>query len=164
MVSTRAERIERGAVAPHSKRSPQFPNAWYALAFWSAAVFRRLSSAVASDFAFAWILGTNGESDSAPRRELRGHDCLARRACFHEIIQNAVRDRFIEGALIPIRSKIKLERFAFDAKTVGHVIDVDPGKIWLTRDWTNRSEIVGFKVNPIIPTGCGIWKGLEPRF
>ncbi len=75
----------------------------------------------------------------------------------------AVRYCFVEGALIPIRSKIKLERLAFDAETVRHVIDIDPGKIGLACDWANRSEIVRFEMNPIIPARRGIWEGLEAR-
>ena len=109
------------------------------------------------------ILGAHSECDSAPRGELCGHDCLAGRACFQEIVQNPVRDCFVERALVPIGSKIKLERFAFDAHTIRHVIDVDPGKIGLTRDWANRSEIVRFEMNSVIPTRRGIWESFEPR-
>ena len=112
---------------------------------------------------FSRILGANSECNSAASRELCGHSCVARRACFYEIVQNAVRDRFIEGALIPIRSQIKLERLAFDTEAVWHVIDINPGEIRLAGDRTNRSEIIGFKMNPVIPTRCGIRKSLQPR-
>ena len=95
------------------------------------------SSTVAADFAFARVLGMDGERDAAPRGELRGHDRLARCTRFYEIVQNAVGYGFVESPLVPIRSEIKLERLAFDAKTVRHVIDVDPGKIGLASDWTN---------------------------
>ena len=110
-----------------------------------------------------WVLGANSERDSAASRELCGHNCLARRACFYEIVQDAVRDRFIEGALIPIRSQIKLERLAFDAETVRDVIDINPGKVRLARDWTNRSEVVGFEMNPVIAAWHGILESLQPR-
>ena len=93
---------------------------------------------------------------------MRGHDRFARSACFHKIVKNAVRDRFVKRALIPIRSEIKLERLTFDAKAVRHVIDIDSGKIRLTCDWTNRSEIVRFEMNSVIPTGRGIRESLEP--
>ena len=109
------------------------------------------------------ILGAYGERDSAARGELRGHNCFARRARFYEIVQNAVCDCFVKRSLVPVRGKIKFERFAFDAKAVRHVIDVDPGKIRLARDWTNRSEIIRFKMNPINAIRCRIWKSLEPR-
>jgi hypothetical protein len=121
-----------------------------------------LSSAVAGDFVFVRIFGTHSERDSTARGELRGHYCFARRACFHKIVQNAVRYRFVKRALIPIRSQIKLEGFAFDAKAVRDVIDVDPGKIGLAGDRANRSEIVRLEMNPVIPTGR-IWKGFESR-
>src|SRR6266567_2842397 len=87
----------------------------------------------------------------------------ARRARFHEIVQNAVRDRFIERALAPIRCKIKLERLAFDAETIRHVIDVDPGEVGLAGYWTNRCEIIGFKMNPII-SSRRIWESFQSRF
>jgi hypothetical protein len=112
---------------------------------------------------FVRILGTNGESDPAARRELRGHDCLSRRACFDEVVENAVRYCFVEGAFIPIRCQIKFERLAFDAEAIGNVIDVDPGEIWLACDWTNRSEIVRFKMNPVVPAGRRIRESLESR-
>ena len=122
------------------------------------------SSAVASDFTFVWILRTNGESDSATRRELRGHDCLPWRACIHEIVKDVVGYRFIEGAFIPIRSEIELKRLAFNTATIGDIIDVDPGKVRLSCDWTNGGEIVRFEMNVVIPPGRRIWKRLEPRF
>jgi len=122
-----------------------------------------ISSAVANDFTFVWILRTNGESDSAACRELRGHDCLPRRACFHEIVQDVVGYRFIESALIPIRSEIELKRLAFNTESIGDIVDIDPGKVRLSGDWTNRSEIVRFEMNVIVSPGRRIWKGLEPR-
>jgi hypothetical protein len=120
------------------------------------------SSTVTGNFTFVRILGTNGECDSAAGGELRGYDHFARRACSHEIVQNAVRDRFIERALVSIRGQIKLERLAFHTEPVGDVIDIDPGKIRLARDWTNRSEIVRFKMYPVIATRW-VRKSLEAR-
>jgi len=78
-----------------------------------------------------WILNTNGKRDSTARGELRGDNRLARRAGFHEIVEDAVCDGFVEGVLIAIGSEIKFERFAFDAETIGHVINIDPCKIRL---------------------------------
>ncbi len=112
---------------------------------------------------FVRILGANSECNSAASGELRDHNCLAWRACFYEIVQDAVCDRFIEGALIPIRSQIKLERLAFDTEAVWHVIDIDPREIRLAGNRTNRSEIIRFKMYPVIPTRRGIRKSLQPR-
>jgi len=109
-----------------------------------------ISSTVHDNLAIVRVFRADGQRDSAAGGELRCHDCLAWRACVDEIVQNAVCYRFIEGALIVIRGKIKLERLAFDTETVRHVVDIDPGEIWLACDWTKRSEIVRFKVNPII--------------
>ena len=93
---------------------------------------------------------------------MRRHDCFARGAGFDEVIQNAVGDRFIERALIPIGREIKLERFAFNAEAVRNVVDVDPGEIGLAGNRTETGEIVGLKMNVIIPAGR-IRKRLEAR-
>ena len=109
------------------------------------------------------IFGADCQRDSTARGELRGDRCLARRAGFHEIVENAVCDGFIECALVTIGCEIKFERFAFNAQTVGNVIDVDPSKIRLAGYGANRSEIVSFEMNTVIALRRGIWKGLESR-
>jgi hypothetical protein len=108
------------------------------------------------------MLSTHCESDSTPGGELRGDVRLARSTCFHKIVQNAVGDRFVEGTRVSIRSQIKLEGLAFDAELIRHIIDVDPGKIGLTRDRTNGSEIIRFKMNPVV-SARRIWESFEPR-
>src|SRR5439155_19659281 len=133
--------------------------------FWSAAALRAFSSTIAALPAqmLVRIFSAHGESDSAARRELRVHNCLARRACLDEIVENAIRDRFIERALVSIRGKVKFERLAFDTEPVRYVIDLDPGKIGLTRYRANGSEIIRFEVNPVISAGW-IRKSLKSRF
>ena len=124
------------------------------------------SSAVTGIFFIAgvvWIFGTDSECDSAARGELRGHDRFARSACFHKIVQNVVRDRFVKRALVSIRSEVKLERLTFHAKAFRNVIDVYSGKIRLAGDRANRSEIVRFEMNPVIAAGRGIRESLKPR-
>ena len=116
---------------------------------------------VAASF-FLRIFRADGQGDSATCGELRGHDRFARCACFHKIVQNAVRDRFVKRALVPIRSEIKLERLTFHAKARRNVIDVYSGKIRLAGDRANRSEIVRFEMNPVTAARRGIWKGLKP--
>jgi hypothetical protein len=159
----RAETIQTGAAAPHSK-TQAYNLAWeIAATFWIAAVLRRsLSFVVAARF-LVRILGTDGECDSAACGESCGNDGLARRARFDEIVQNAICNRFVKRALVSIRSEIKLERFAFHAEIVRNVIDVDPSEIGLARDRTNGREIVCFKVDPVIAVRRRIRKSLEAR-
>ncbi len=107
------------------------------------------------------ILGTNSQRDSAACGELRGDDGFARRARFDEVVKNAIRDCFVERALVSIRGQIKFQRLAFDAETVGHVIDIDPGEVGLACYRTNRCEIIGFKMDPIIAAGGWIWECLK---
>jgi hypothetical protein len=83
------------------------------------------------------VLRANSECDSATGRKLRDYDRLARCARFYEVVEDMVGYCFVKGALVSIRGQIKLERFAFDTDAVRHVIDIDPGKIGLTCDWTD---------------------------
>src|SRR5712691_1042591 len=119
----------------------------------------RVSSAIAANSLriFVRILGPDGESDASARGKLRGHYGLARRTRFHKVIEDAVGYRFVKCPLVAIRGEIKLERLAFNAETVRHVVEVDPGEIGLAGHRAKRSEIVGLKMNPIISSG-GIWK------
>ena len=109
------------------------------------------------------ILDAYCECDSTASRELRRNHSLSWRARFHKIVQNPVGYCFIEGVLIPIRSKVKLERLTLHAETVRHVINIYPGKIGLPCHGTNGSEIVRFKMDPIIPARRGIPEGLKAR-
>jgi len=127
----------------------------------------RVSSAIAVYLSctnsFIRIFGAHGDRDPAARRKLRGHDCLTRRAGLHEIVENAVRNRFIEGALAPIRGKIKFERLAFNAQTIRHIIDVDSGEVCLPGHRTKRGKIIGLKMDAVV-SPCRIRKSLEARF
>jgi len=110
-----------------------------------------------------WIRRAHCQRHSAARGKLRGHDRLTRAARLDEVVEDPVRDRFVERAFVSIRSEIKLERLAFDAEPVRDVIDVDPGEIGLAGDRTNRSEIVRLKMDSVISSGR-IGKRLKTRF
>ena len=110
-----------------------------------------------------WILGANCKRDAAACGELRSHDCFTWCTGFDEIVKNPICDCFVERALVPIGRQIKFQGLALDAKTVGHVIDIDPGEVGLAGYRTNRCEIIGFKMNPIIAAWHRIWKSLESR-
>ena len=118
---------------------------------------------VAMNFALVRIFDTHSKRNSAARGELRRHDRFTGCAGLHKIIEDAIRDRFVERALVSIRREIEFERLTFDAEMVGHVIDIDPSKIGLACDRADRGEIICFKVNPVIPVRRRIWKYFEPR-
>lgn len=113
---------------------------------------------------FDGVLGAHSQRDSAACGELRRHDRFARGARFDEIVKDVVRDGFVECALVTVRREIEFQRLAFDAQPVRHVIDIDPGKIGLTGYRTNRSEIICFKMNAVIPVWSRIWERLQTRF
>jgi hypothetical protein len=121
------------------------------------------STVVLNSKIFVGILGANSQRYSTARGKLRGDDCFARRTCFHEIIQDAVSDGFVERAFVSIRSEIKLERFALDAKPLRHVVDVDPGEIGLAGNGTKAGEIVRLKIDVVIPARR-IWKCFQSGF
>jgi hypothetical protein len=121
------------------------------------------ASSAAALRSFAGVFGADSQSDSAARRELRRNDHFARCAGFDEIVKNAVRDRFIKRVLVAIRGEIEFQRLAFNAQTVWNIIDVDPGEIGLTSNRTHRSEIIRLKMDPVIASGCRIWKSIEAR-
>ena len=125
-------------------------------------IFAISSTVALNSKIFVRILGAHRQRDSTARGKLRGHDRFPRRTRFHEIIQNAVGDRFVERALVSIRREIKLERFAFDAKAIRHVVDVDPGEIGLAGYGTKAGEIVRLEMDVIIATGR-IWKCFQSR-
>src|SRR5439155_25281700 len=109
------------------------------------------------------VLGAHRERDSTARGELRSDDCFTWCTSFDEIVKDPICDRFVEGALVPIGRQIKFQGLALNAKTVGHVIDIDSRKIRLAGHRTNRREIIGFKMDPVIPAWRRIWKSLESR-
>ena len=138
-----------------------------AVVSWEANGFPYKTFAISSTVAlnskiFVGIFGANRQCDSTARGKLRGHDCFPRRTSFHEIIQDAVSDRFVERALVSICSEIELERFALDAKAIRHVVDVDPGEIGLAGDRAKAGEIVRLEMDVIIATGR-IWKCFQSR-
>ena len=109
------------------------------------------------------ILGANRKRDSTARGKLRCNDRLTRRAGFNEVVQNTICYCFVERVFVAIRREIEFKRLAFDAPAIRNIIDIDSGKIWLAGDRANRSEIVCFKMNPVIAVGRRIWKRLQPR-
>lgn len=109
------------------------------------------SSAIAASFRiFIRIFGPHRECDAAASGKLRCNNRFARGARLHEIVQNPIRDCFVEGALVSIGGEIKLERLTFDAKPVWHIVDIDPGEVGLAGHRAKRCEIVSLKMNPII--------------
>ena len=56
----------------------------------------------------------------APRRD-RGH----------QVVEDAVGDRLVEGALVAVRPEVELPRLELDAELVGHVLDADGGEVGL---------------------------------
>lgn len=86
---------------------------------------------------------------------------LARR---HEVIQNPVYHFLVETSVVAEGEQVNLQRLAFDAKAVRHVLDVDGPEVRLSRDWTKRGELRAFKVDHIIAAGMRVPECLQRGF
>jgi len=64
-----------------------------------------------------------------------------------KVIEDPIRHCFVECAHVAVRSQIELQRLAFNAEPVRHVINIDPGKIGLSCDRAERSKIVGLEMD-----------------
>src|SRR5215468_6078468 len=100
------------------------------------------------------------EGDASTSGELGRNYGMTRCAGGNEIIQNAIGHCFVERADVSIGLQIKLERLAFNADPVGNVIDFNSGEISLAGHGTKRREIIGFKMNMILPSSR-VWKRLQ---
>src|SRR5207237_7393353 len=78
-------------------------------------------------------------------------------------ITNMLHYRYLECDLTTKRSNIKLERLAFNATAIWHVVDVDPGEIRLSGHRAEAGEIVRLEMSMII-TSRWIWKRFQSRF
>lgn len=101
----------------------------------------------------------DGKSDSTTRRKGRGHDRFSRGTRFKKIVENPIRHRLIESAIIAERSQVKFQRFAFDTPLGRNVVDLDFGEIGLSGYGTQGSEIVCLEMDPEIATS-----GISERF
>ena len=87
----------------------------------------------------------NGFDSHSPRRKRP-----------HEIVEDGVRDGFVERAFIAERPDVHLEAFEFDEKFVGHIGDANRREIRLTGDRTQTGQFVGFAEDLVVTPLLGI--------
>src|SRR5262249_3977432 len=96
------------------------------------------------------VLGDDGRRDAAADVE-RGIDTGAARADRrHQIVQDAVGDRFVERALVAVRPEIELPGFELDAERVGHVFDADSGEVRLPGLRAEAGELRAVEADDVI--------------
>ena len=80
--------------------------------------------------------------------------------CDH-VIEDLIRNRFMESALISVGPKIKFEGLTFDALLIGDVLQLETGEIGLSGHRTKASELGTIEVDDKIPAWLGIWECFE---
>lgn len=101
--------------------------------------------------------------DAAAYIEAALHPHEARAAGGDQIIQQAVCDRFVKGALIPERCDVELERFQLDALLVRDVIQINGGEVGLSGLRTQAGEFGNFDMDRVVAVRLRIAEGFDGR-
>ena len=80
---------------------------------------------------------------------------------FHEIVENAVRDIFIERADVPVRLEIHLQRFQFETNLVGDVADRQCAEIRLAGFGAQGRELRADRFHHVIAVRERVLEGFQ---
>ena len=94
------------------------------------------------DFNCLAVLDGDVGGDSAPGGEAAFHDHLLGRAGRNQVVEDLVRRRLVEDALIAIREHVVFQRLELDAGLVGRVRDDDLAEVRQAGFRTHRRELV----------------------
>lgn len=109
----------------------------------------------------SWVLNryTSGNPTAGCKRRHQGH--LPRFDETHEVIQNAVRDVFVENAFVAKLLQVHLEALEFNAKRIGYIRESQGAEVGLARSGTNRRELWADNFDRIITIGKLVCKCLQ---
>ena len=79
----------------------------------------------------------------------------------HQRVEYAVGDVFVEGALVPERPDIQLQRFQFDTAPMRYVFQVEHGKIRLSCFRAQTGELGYADAYRVVTSGVRVLKRLE---
>ena len=79
------------------------------------------------------VLDRYGRMDPAAHVESGGQAKKTRCDCGNEIVDDLVRDGFVEGADIAERPDVEFKRFQFDTELIGNIFELESCEIGLTR-------------------------------
>lgn len=107
------------------------------------------------------VPASDRRSNPTTRRE--GADDLAanRLARLHEIIEQAIDNRFVKCALVAVALEIKLERFQLNAQRARRVGERDGAEIGLAGLGTQTGEFGTDDLDGVITSGLGIREGFQ---
>ena len=99
--------------------------------------------------------------EPASGREFRRKSQAARFHDGDEIVENRIRQAFVENALVSVRLKIELQALEFDAKLVGDELERQRSVVGLARLRAERRELGADVRDDIIPFRARVVKEFE---
>ena len=92
----------------------------------------------------------HGGKDAAAYIEARRQAHEARPGGQREIIEYAIGDRFVKGALVTVRPDLQFEAFQLDAFAVRHVVEIERREVRLAGLRAQAGKLRYFHVNPVV--------------
>src|SRR5262249_34429868 len=99
--------------------------------------------------------------DAAAHRELADDLHAARPDRGHQVVEDPVGHRLVEGALVPVAPKIELERLELHAELVRNVVDPDRREVGLPGERAGARELRAIEPDLVVALGPRIRKGLD---
>ena len=107
------------------------------------------------------VLGDDIGENAAAHIELGGQAHEARLGGCHQVIQNAVGDGFVKGALVAEGPDIELETLQFDTGLIRNIVQIERGEVRLAGFRAQAGEFRDFHVNMEIAAGLRVVEGFE---
>lgn len=100
---------------------------------------------------------TNTASDIECSRDLH----VSGLASLYQLIKQAIGNRLIENPLISKAVVVELERFQFDTKLMGDVLQVNRREVWLTSFRADRCELGAGVNDRVVAMRSWVGEGLD---
>jgi hypothetical protein len=107
------------------------------------------------------VLRNHGRVDATPHVEFRRDAQEARLAGVDQIGEDLVGDGLVKSAPVAVRPQVELEGLEFDAGDVGHILDVDGGKVRLAGLGAEASKFRHPHTDGIVTGYTGVGEGFQ---
>jgi hypothetical protein len=107
------------------------------------------------------VLAGDGRGDAAARRERADDPAAARLAGGHEVVEQAVDDRFVERTLVAIALQVELEGLQLHAAGGRGVGEGDGAEVRLARLGAQAGELGADDLDGVIAAGLGVGERLQ---
>ena len=112
----------------------------------------------------AAIVGIGIDADAATREEKAQHLNVLGIHQANKVFHNDIDAVFMKVAMIAEGEKIELEALRLHHTLTGQVHDLYLGKVWLTSDGTQRSELRTVELHPVVVLRMLVLEGLKQRW